>query len=564
MVSITADAKKKPFGKSLFWEVTADGTLIISGQGDMPDLNFKKSPWQKSLDKGLIKKIVLEEGVSSISGQAFYTRKSKTIEEVIFPMSMRRIDDGTYGAFELQSNLKDVKLNKGLEYIGEHAFYKTGLTALIVPNAVRQIGRFAFPDCLKSIELPNNLKEIAPYLFSSTKISSIVIPEGVTVIREHAFAYCRNLERVKFPKSLKRIEDYAFLQCNKLALELPENIEEIGFQAFGTGNWDEYFKGTIAYLPMNFNPDGYISTGLSSEQVENYFSQTFNSRGNVILSAQKGRKSTKVIDDNDGSVYYEVNDNGILGIMDDQGKWRINTNKGYKQIKSFRTDSGKKLYIVSKSSYSGPYGLVDDNGSQVVPMEMDEMEHMGNQYVAFKVGNYWGVMTTSKQIIVPTSRNYTSIGHYVSIQNTFTFTKAGYRGECDGNGKETSLTKVETPVRKTSSTESTTSHSSANTTTPKKSGSSTSSSSSTASSNSSSSSNNSGNKTTTVVVEHHRDPVPVQEWVQCGICYGDGKCNTCFGRGSGPGSGGRCLSCGYSGKCRFCNGQGGRYQTVYR
>lgn len=566
MLSTATDAKKKPFGDGLFWEVTADGTLFISGQGDMPDFKWHKIPWRKSLDKGLVKKIVLEEGIVSISKGAFCSRTS-SVEEVVLPNTLRRIGINhpiiSTGAFEGLSNLKSIRLNEGLEFIGDKTFDKTGITVLKIPNTVEKICKYAFPDCLKSIELPNNLKEIDIYLFSSTKISSIVIPEGVTVIREHAFAYCRNLERVKFPQSLKKIEEYAFSGCNKLILELPENIEEIGYQAFGTGNSDEYFKGTIAYLPKkNFREYHYISSGLSSEQVKNYFAQTINSSGKVILSAKEGRKSSKETDEYDGLVYYNVNDNGNLGVMDDEGVWRISTNRGYKQIESFRTDSGKKLYIVSKSSDSGPYGLVDDKGDQIVPMEMDEMKYMGNQYVAFKVGSYWGVMTINKQIIVPTSRNYTFVGRYISTLNTFSFTKTGYRGECDRNGKEISLTKVETPVVKPSSPKTSTSHSSVSSAKPNTSSSS--SASSTASSSSGSSSKNSGNSTTTIHVEHHRDPVPVQEWVQCGICYGDGKCNTCFGTGSGSGSGGRCLSCGYSGKCRFCNGQGGRYQTVYR
>ena len=86
------------------------------------------------------------------------------------------------------------------------------------------------------------------------------------------------------------------------------------------------------------------------------------------------------------------------------------------------------------------------------------------------------------------------------------------------------------------------------------------------SSNSNSSNNNSGNKTTTVVVEHHRDPVPVQEWVQCTTCWGSGTCPDCAGSGTkyiGDNLR-RCWRCGGRGKCSSCSGQGGRYYTVYK
>ena len=78
------------------------------------------------------------------------------------------------------------------------------------------------------------------------------------------------------------------------------------------------------------------------------------------------------------------------------------------------------------------------------------------------------------------------------------------------------------------------------------------------------SNDNSNSETKTIVVEHHRDPVPVTEWVPCGACgFNPGVCQTCVGMGESA-SGRRCISCRGTGKCHFCNGQGGRYQTVYR
>lgn len=91
-----------------------------------------------------------------------------------------------------------------------------------------------------------------------------------------------------------------------------------------------------------------------------------------------------------------------------------------------------------------------------------------------------------------------------------------------------------------------------------------SSSSSSSSLSSSSSSSNSNSGTTTVVVEHKRDPVPVQDWVPCSVCgHNPGVCQTCVGNKTNY-RGDPCISCRGTGKCHFCNGQGGRYQIVYR
>ena len=560
MFSIVTEAKKKPFGNGLFWEVTAEGTLIISGRGDMPDFEkdlykLPETPWKTEAKKGQIKNAIIEEGITSIGNYAFCfsyykknwgVRTTSYIKHVQFPTSLKRIG---HHAFYKQSSFDNIELNSGLEIIDYCAFAETFWRKVIIPSSVYKLGWAAFSGSwVEEVILSDNIEIIENSTFSKCKkLKNIKLPSKLKSIGLAAFYECENLHHIDFPTQLQVIGENAFMGCYIDPLNIPNNVVEIGKDAFPN-------SGLIEHLPNWVTENNCEKFGIKVWKVESYRAKALDKNGKILLSAKKGRESSKETDEYDGSVYYKVNDNGNLGIMDDQGVWHVNTNRGYKQIKSFRADSGKKFYIVSKSSYSGPYGLIDDNGGQIVPMEMDEIKHMGNRYVAFKVGNYWGVMTTKKQIIVPTSRNYNSVGRYISTLNTFSFTKTGYRGECDGNGKEISLTKVETPVvPKTPSTKTSTSHSSANTTTPKTSSST--SSSSTASSNNSSSSNNSRNNTTTIHVEHHRDPVPVQEWVPCGICYGDGKCNTCFGTGSGPGSGGRCISCGYSGKCRFCNGQ---------
>lgn len=78
------------------------------------------------------------------------------------------------------------------------------------------------------------------------------------------------------------------------------------------------------------------------------------------------------------------------------------------------------------------------------------------------------------------------------------------------------------------------------------------------------SNNNSESKTTTIVVEHQHSPQPMTEWFPCGACgHNPGVCQTCVGNRTNF-RGDPCISCRGTGKCHFCNGNGGRYQTVYR
>lgn len=456
-IPLNIEAKKKPFGKNLYWEVTPSGTLIISGYGDMPRKEFKFKdlekckfyPWHKDLKNEIIKEVIIDEGVTSIGKYAFYglyeiskgVWAKGSIEKVALPRSLKKIDEQ---AFYNQEKLKTIILNEGLEYIGDLAFSCTGIKSFVMPNSVKTC--HSVPSHLEHLVLSENLEEISYMLLNLQDFSSIVIPEKVKRIGKLAFEGCKNLQTVQFPQNLISIGERAFEGCDKLSLSLPDNIQEIGPYAFSSDHYSNTpFKGSIVYLPKRLEKANWNFYGISSEDVKNYYGQVFNNNGKVIIAYKKGRKVNKKQDEYDNSIYYEVDDNGIKGVMEENGKWVINTNKALKQINAFRTYVGRKYYIVSKSTYSGPYGILDAQGRQVVPIEMDGMEYIGGDLIAFRVGSYWGVMSEKGNILVPTSRNYTSIGRYISTQNTFTFTKAGYRGECNGNGKEISLVKVDTP-----------------------------------------------------------------------------------------------------------------------
>lgn len=263
--------------------------------------------------------------------------------------------------------------------------------------------------------------------------------------------------------------------------------------------------------------------------------------------------------DNQGNFkYWNIKDsNGYEGRLDSNWNWIIPLEKRFSDIYETKI-AGINYYGCKKGGY---WGLYDSKLNEVIAPDYEDLSVFdGTNFIKFKLNGFWGVMTLqgrTTRTIIPTTRGYTSISRYVKSQKRFMYEMNGYKGECNHLGQQLSKIKVSNSQSSTSVASSSSSSSSSSNKT------SSSSSSSTASSNSSNSKNSANNKTT-VVVEHRRDPVPVQEWVPCGACLGDGRCGTCGGSGRGSGSGGRCISCGYSGKCHFCNGQGGRYQTVYR
>ena len=91
-------------GENNTWKLNADGTLTISGTGDM-DFGASGSPWESN-----IKKVVIENGVTNMGESAFYGCENLT--DITTSDSVTRIDDG---AFSKELTNKD-KLTTGKIY----------------------------------------------------------------------------------------------------------------------------------------------------------------------------------------------------------------------------------------------------------------------------------------------------------------------------------------------------------------------------------------------------------------------------------------------------------------
>ena len=214
---------------NLTWVLTGDGTLTISGNGEM-DISYSYNPWQ-GYDT-FIKKVMIEEGVQSIGYSAFSGCIGLT--SVTIPAGVTKID--RY-AFSDCRNLKSVTISSGLTTIGENAFNGcSSLTSIILPDSVETIGAQAFYDCtaLESVSLPSGLTEIGNSTFyNCSALTGIEIPDGVTSIGTKAFQECTSLESAVLPSGVTEIAEYAFHGCSSLeSLTFSEGLQSIGSSAF--------------------------------------------------------------------------------------------------------------------------------------------------------------------------------------------------------------------------------------------------------------------------------------------------------------------------------------------
>ncbi|MBR1457277.1 MAG: leucine-rich repeat protein, partial [Oscillospiraceae bacterium] len=217
-------------GEDLTWTLDADGTLTISGTGDMTDFSRDCEPWYDQ--KANVKAVVIEPGVTSIGNDAFseYT----ALESVELPAGLTRI--GEY-AFYGCTALAAADLPSSLSGIGTYAFGGcSALEAVSLPDAVTSIGSYAFYGCtsLQSVRLSAGLSVLDFGVFSRcASLTAVVIPDGVTTIKAYCFQDCTSLQSVSLPAGLTEITSSLFERCGALTeIVIPSGVTSIGQNAF--------------------------------------------------------------------------------------------------------------------------------------------------------------------------------------------------------------------------------------------------------------------------------------------------------------------------------------------
>ena len=240
---------------NLTWKLYADGTLNISGAGAMKDYDYDNNPSPASQKKDSVKKVVIEDGVTSIGNSAFFYCTSLT--SITIPNSVTSIEPYAFYncnsltsitipnsvtsignfAFSDCSSLTSITIPDSVTSIGNYAFaYCEGLTSITIPDSVTSIGAYAFSYCssLTSITIPDSVTSIGNGAFDNcSSLTSITISDRVTSIKPYAFSYCSSLTSITIPNSVTSIENFAFSKCSSLTnITIPDSVTSIGSSAF--------------------------------------------------------------------------------------------------------------------------------------------------------------------------------------------------------------------------------------------------------------------------------------------------------------------------------------------
>ena len=256
-ITVSADTVAEgECGTNATWTLDSEGTLTISGTGDMDNFDWKSAPWFSN--STYIKKIVIGDGITYIGNNAFMYLESVT--SVTIGSGVKSIGDY---AFKNDTSLTSVYIPAGVETMGcgvfgdcsvlttvtfaEHSVlteipyecfsYCYKLSLVNIPSNVTTIGGYAFNDCyeLADLTVPANVTTIGQSAFRNCDgLTSVTMSEGVTTVLAYAFAFCDSLTTVSFPNTLTEIGPQAFCSSGLTSVVLPDSAVSVGDQAFAS------------------------------------------------------------------------------------------------------------------------------------------------------------------------------------------------------------------------------------------------------------------------------------------------------------------------------------------
>lgn len=228
--------------------------IIVSYEG-ANDVEFTvnvtdDSNGEATLNSDVLNKLGIDKNATEIKIPAAYKDGNKKYK-------ITKIEQETFYQFY---NLTNITLPETITEIGEDVFYScTSLKSIKIPHKVKTIKGSTFNNCksLETIELPSHLEKIGDNAFAECySLQKIDIPDSVSSIEKYAFNYCSSLKEIRLastkvktitdscfqgctslktvtlPQNLEKIETYAFNSCRSLELTIPDNVSEIGNNAF--------------------------------------------------------------------------------------------------------------------------------------------------------------------------------------------------------------------------------------------------------------------------------------------------------------------------------------------
>ena len=215
------------YGDNVHWYLGADGTLAVTGEGEMADvadMSSDSTPWYAY--QAQIRKIAIGDGIT-------------------------RIGKGTFAGM---GYVKDITMADSVKEIGQSAF------SGVMP-------RTADPGVQRTITLSQSLEKIDEYAFTESNLAEVNIPDSVREIGYAAFRRCYDLKSVTIGENskLESIGNLAFEDCtlDSGTINIPSTVKTIKSVAFGNGHFADQVVFSEQLQELGLCAFGYGSTGMN-------------------------------------------------------------------------------------------------------------------------------------------------------------------------------------------------------------------------------------------------------------------------------------------------------------
>ena len=176
------------------------------------------------------------------------------------------LQDSEIKSFNGCSDLINIEIPEGVTSICDSCFGGSGITSILLPSSINNIGSYAFNYCQNlssDVIIPRNVTTIKNGLFSSSTKCNVILHDDITYIGDNAFSGTSSLTLVSLPSKLEYVGNQAFKSIKGFKDNIciiPNSVTTIGEEAFYRCAIKKLTLGTsIASIGKNAFRDNIIN-----------------------------------------------------------------------------------------------------------------------------------------------------------------------------------------------------------------------------------------------------------------------------------------------------------------